>query len=301
MLIGNYSVLNKTAGRWLAGNSTAHTSGIGTNTSTKSSIMKWSDWRKFNAEDNAGQSTIVLVKTAAKPRGYYGQGAFALPTKAGEMAAWVTGTNTVTATALLGKLMTASISGSNTVTASMGLVISMVAALTANGAVSATLLARLNMTAAINGGGSITGTLTGIANLTANLSCVGTAAGSTMTGIGYMYCDITSEGTALTINNVANAVWDAVLADHLTSGSTGAALNAAGSAGDPWSTVLPGSYSGSQAGALFGTMVTVTNEMHERDGLKSGVPVLITPTGLTSSNISQVYTTAGTDTTVTRS
>jgi len=52
--------------------------------------------------------------------------------------------------------------------------------------------------------------------------------------------------------SVEDAVWDAVLASHATAGSTGAALAAAGSAGDPWSTDIPGSYTGIQAGKVVG-------------------------------------------------
>lgn len=52
-----------------------------------------------------------------------------------------------------------------------------------------------------------------------------------------------------------DAVWDATLASHLASGSTGAALNAAGAAGDPWSTALPGAYGAGTAGAIVGTML----------------------------------------------
>lgn len=48
--------------------------------------------------------------------------------------------------------------------------------------------------------------------------------------------------------SIADAVWDEVLSGHLTAGTTGNALNAAGAAGDPWSTSIPGSYTGSQAG-----------------------------------------------------
>jgi phage baseplate assembly protein W len=55
----------------------------------------------------------------------------------------------------------------------------------------------------------------------------------------------------LTAVEVENAVWDAVLADHLDAGSTGAGLNAAGSAGDPWTTALPGAYGAGSAGAIL--------------------------------------------------
>lgn len=58
--------------------------------------------------------------------------------------------------------------------------------------------------------------------------------------------------------SVENAVWNATLASHLTSGTTGAALNTAGSATDPWSTSLPGSYSSGTAGYIVGTNLNAT-------------------------------------------
>ena len=51
---------------------------------------------------------------------------------------------------------------------------------------------------------------------------------------------------------IADAVWDETLADHLGAGSTGNALNAAGAAGDPWSTALPGAYGAGTAGKIIG-------------------------------------------------
>ncbi len=51
---------------------------------------------------------------------------------------------------------------------------------------------------------------------------------------------------------IADAVWDEAISGHLTAGSTGNALNAAGSAGDPWSTPLPGAYEEGTAGYLIG-------------------------------------------------
>ena len=48
------------------------------------------------------------------------------------------------------------------------------------------------------------------------------------------------------------SVWDETLADHLDAGSTGNALNAAGAAGDPWSTALPGAYGAGTAGKIVG-------------------------------------------------
>jgi len=55
----------------------------------------------------------------------------------------------------------------------------------------------------------------------------------------------------------ADAVWDEVLAGHAAVGSAGAALAAAGSAGDPWATPLPGAYVAGTAGYLMGINLDV--------------------------------------------
>ena len=52
---------------------------------------------------------------------------------------------------------------------------------------------------------------------------------------------------------VADAVWDELLAGHAIAGSAGAQLTAAGAAGDPWATLLPGSYPANSAGYIIGT------------------------------------------------
>jgi hypothetical protein len=60
-------------------------------------------------------------------------------------------------------------------------------------------------------------------------------------------------GSAPTAAENAIAVWDLATVGHTTSGTFGAAMAAAGSAGDPWSTLLPGSYGAGTAGYLIGT------------------------------------------------
>lgn len=54
----------------------------------------------------------------------------------------------------------------------------------------------------------------------------------------------------------ADAVWEEDITDHSgTASSTAEALAAAGGAGDPWITALPGSYSSGQAGYIIGTFL----------------------------------------------
>ena len=74
-------------------------------------------------------------------------------------------------------------------------------------------------------------------------------------------CSITDSGTttsltqdaALTVNTIADQTWEEAIADHSgTAGSVAEALAAAGGAGDPWITALPGAYSTGTAGNILG-------------------------------------------------
>jgi hypothetical protein len=65
-------------------------------------------------------------------------------------------------------------------------------------------------------------------------------------------------GSAPSAAAIADAVWDELLSGHAISGSAGEALSAAGGAGDPWITALPGSYSAGQAGYIVGNNLNAT-------------------------------------------
>lgn len=57
-----------------------------------------------------------------------------------------------------------------------------------------------------------------------------------------------------TAGAIADAVWDEALSGHATAGSAGEALSAAGTAGDPWTTALPGAYGAGTAGSILGNL-----------------------------------------------
>ncbi len=68
-----------------------------------------------------------------------------------------------------------------------------------------------------------------------------------------------SGGGGLTAADIADAVWEEAISDHSgTTGSTAEALNAAGAAGDPWTTVLPGAYGANSAGNIIGNNLNAT-------------------------------------------
>ena len=65
-------------------------------------------------------------------------------------------------------------------------------------------------------------------------------------------------GGSLTEAGIADAVWDELLSGHAVSGSTGESLSAAGTAGDPWLTALPGAYGAGTAGKIIGDNINAT-------------------------------------------
>lgn len=104
------------------------------------------------------------------------------------------------------------------------------------------------------GSGAITSSSFASGAITA--TAIGTNA---LTGAKFATDAITSAALAAdAVAEIADAVWDEAISGHLTAGSTGNALNAAGSAGDPWSTGLPGAYGAGSAGYILGTNLNAT-------------------------------------------
>lgn len=61
-------------------------------------------------------------------------------------------------------------------------------------------------------------------------------------------------GSAPTVGEIADAVWDEAAAAHNTSGTMGAKLNAAGAAADPLDNEVPGAYAAGTAGYAMGNL-----------------------------------------------
>ena len=124
----------------------------------------------------------------------------------------------------------------------------------------ATMKTSIGTAVAASAVASVTGNVGG--NVTGSVGSVaGNVSGSVASVVGNVGGNVTG-----TIGNLAsgaktdveNATWNTVLSGHLTAGSTGAALNAAGAAGDPWSTAIPGAYGAGTAGFIVGTNLDAT-------------------------------------------
>jgi hypothetical protein len=70
-----------------------------------------------------------------------------------------------------------------------------------------------------------------------------------------------NSASAPTASQNAVAVWNELLSGHSIAGSASVYLKGAGAAGDPWLTVLPGAYTGNQAGSLFSDIKTKTDTL----------------------------------------
>ena len=75
-------------------------------------------------------------------------------------------------------------------------------------------------------------------------------------------------------NTLVDLIWDELVSGHLDVGSTGAKLNSAAAAGDPWETALPGSYTGSQAGKIIDNIRKYTNGTKD-DSVWNGIENMI--------------------------
>jgi len=95
--------------------------------------------------------------------------------------------------------------------------------------------------------GSVTGNVGG--NVNGSVGSV--TAGVTVTTNN----DKTGYGLSAT---AVDEIWDEPTAGHSTAGTTGEALTDAGSAGDPWSTALPGAYGVGSAGKIIGDNLNTT-------------------------------------------
>lgn len=85
---------------------------------------------------------------------------------------------------------------------------------------------------------------------------------ATIRATGNLAGDITPF-TPLSPQSLAAAVWEALSADYNAAGTMGNKLNSAASAGDPWSTALPGSYAAGEAGYILGNRVLTEDDINK--------------------------------------
>ncbi len=228
-------------------------------------------------------------------RGYYGKAQYESIQEQIKRDGFPTGTNTPYSIIMgdKGALLSATtqISGNGSVTSNISSGINILADLEGIGAITnAQLSLIVQLAADLSGSGTITtanlvgivslqASLTGTGSLTAGLSLIafmnsildGTSdLTASMRGTLSMSAAIYVNQSTATVQELVDGVWNALTANYAQAGSTGEALAAAGSAGDPWLTPLPGSYLPGTAGDIIGNMSSSAIADAVWNELKSG-------------------------------
>ena len=211
----------------------------------------------------------------------------------------ISGSSSVTSSMAKGLAAQSALTGSGTISGSLSLIVRLACNILASGNISASLVGKLEMASALAGQGQLTASLNLLAFVVSSITGSGTISG-TFKGNASLSADISSSST-LSPENLAAAVWNSIAASFNTAGTMGNKMNSAASAGDPWSTSLPASYTGTQAGNILAQIQTLVDELHQLEGLKNGVPMTVTPTNRSVGTINLDITGDGeTSTTVTR-
>lgn len=224
MLIGNYSVLQKSPGKFVAGSTTSVEGQVRSNFS-KSGANR----NRFYVDQ-----TTVALSLYAIPTGSYPDIAWVLPQKAGQIASTqpIQGAGTQTANLAGGLNAEAGLDGAGDITSAVAqLIISMAASLAGDGTISAAdLRGYLQASANLSGFGDLAAFASPSAWLTSDLNGAGTVSTATFAASGNMSADILSYG-ALTPEGIRDAVWNAIAANYDLNASMGELLHNAAAGG----------------------------------------------------------------------
>lgn len=199
-----------------------------------------SNTAKTSRMRNLTTSEGITTALAGVPDGARDQASWLMPRTAGALAArnLLTGTGSHAGSVAGGVNGTATLAGSGDMTGTAALIVSLVAALTGSGTISsAAAVGYLNLAASLAGAGDVAAAMRAIGQAAAALSGSGAAA-ATIRATGALAAAIVVTGDALTSANVGAAVWSAPTAANDIAGTMGEKLNDAGSAGNPWATVI---------------------------------------------------------------
>lgn len=233
MLLGNYNVFNSSPGRAIGGPTDPRI------------VRKSGTGIAFYTGDH-----LIAGETdkSAFSCGYAPPYSWILPPKAGGLSAHNQASVTLAPTAQLAGGLPGSGSSTITLTATAtgGLIVS------GSGSATITLSPTGTLISVAAGSGSAAISLSGTALIGALAGVTGASSitlspTAAIRAVGYLAGQSTNE-TEFSPDALARAVWDALAADFNTAGTMGEKMNSAGSAGDPWTTAMPGAYAANTAG-----------------------------------------------------
>ncbi len=252
MLIGNYSVFNKSPSRFRAGTSTCDRYAY--NLPGMSRGIYFAD-RSVYVDGSSVTISSHPLTTYGIPLGEVPPYSWIIPQVAGGMAMRTTGDSSLSFTLIPQQPTSVDFTGSSTLTAEASLLVAMLCAMTGGATLTASISGDGNMTSSMTGSGSLSADITAFGNMLIDLVGSGILNGG-VTATADMSIDIVVTGTGLTTENVGAAIWNSVASEFDNAGTMGEIMNNMGAVADPWSTLLPGSYTDGQAGKILGDLLS---------------------------------------------
>jgi len=248
MLLSNYSVINRVLGHQFGG----LTSPL---VYSKPEVMS-----NFFSGDSYDTAVIDQRKRDSFPTGTNPPYSYVLGAKGGLLSATTTfnGLGALTPGSLaMGRALEADLDGLGELTTpNLSLIVAMASTITALGIISgASMVGSISLAANVTGEGSVASSLSLISSMVSDLIGNGTITAG-LRGTAKLEANIFVNQSEATTQELAAAVWNALTIEFNAPGSMGEAMAAAGSAGDPWITNLPGAYAPGSAGHLLGNILT---------------------------------------------
>lgn len=241
MLLGNFSLANKSPGR------EAGMAGINPYAGWKDSSRR----AIFNLSESNVQD---VTNRMSMPAGYRNEYQWLLAPKAGGLSSsQIKGDgDTTNALGQNGLEAIATIAGIGVISnAAAGLIVEMVATIAGLGGLTASVIGQLQASATLAGTGTVTAAQSALAGMTATLLGTGLLSDAQQQALGQMSADIYVNQSEATVQEIVDAVWNAIAAQYNLTGTMGEALNGAGGAGNPWITDLSGYTTVNTAGKIL--------------------------------------------------
>lgn len=240
-LLGNYSVILKNPATFIGGTQVSN---------CRNAFGETGQLRqRYYPETTDG-----LPQTTGLAQGYRPHYSWLIPYEAGALTTTnILGEGEVTnALGQNGYPVTSTIAGVGTITdAAAGLIVEMVATIAGLGGLTGSVIGQLQASATIAGAGTVTAAQSALAGMVATLTGTGLLSDAQQEALGNMTADIYVNQSEATVQQIVDAVWNALLVEYDLAGSTGEALSGAGSAGNPWITDLSAYNTAGTAGKIL--------------------------------------------------
>lgn len=240
-LLGNYNIFLKNPATYIGGTQLSNCR----NSFNATGQMRQ---RYYGESSGGGLPTTAALPTATEPPYSY-----LTPYEGGELSSttMTNGTAALTGNAAQGINVDSTIAGVGTIdTAGLSLVTSMIALIEGLGELTGSMVGTIQMASTLAGSGDITGSLNMLSGMVADLAGSG-ALTSDLKGTLSMAADIYVNQSEATVQQIVDAVWNALAAEYNLTGTMGEAMNGAGSAGNPWITDLSAYNTANTAGKIL--------------------------------------------------